>query len=71
MEVVMHVIIGIDPHKATHTAVAIGDREDEISGLKVRATRDQVAKLLTWSAPFPSRLWAVEGAEGLGFLLAQ
>ena len=67
----MHVIIGIDPHKATHTAVAIGDREDEISGLKVRATRDQVAKLLTWSAPFPSRLWAVEGAEGLGFLLAQ
>lgn len=67
----MHVIIGIDPHKATHTAVAIGDSEDEISRLKVRATRDQVAKLLTWAAPFPSRLWAVEGAEGLGFLLAQ
>ena len=67
----MHVIIGIDPHKATHTAVAIGDSEDEISRLKVRATRDQVAKLLTWAEPFPSRLWAVEGAEGLGFLLAQ
>ena len=67
----MQVIIGIDPHKATHTAVAVNGSEDEISRLKVRATRDQVAKLLTWAAPFPSRLWAVEGAEGLGFLLAQ
>ena len=67
----MQVIIGIDPHKATHTAVAVNGREDEISRLKIRATRDQVAKLMTWAAPFPSRLWAVEGAEGLGFLLAQ
>ena len=67
----MQVIIGIDPHKATHTAVAVNGSEDEISRLKVRATRDQVAKLLTWAAPFPSRLWAIEGAEGLGFLLAQ
>jgi len=67
----MQVIIGIDPHKATHTAVAVNGSEDEISRLKIRATRDQVAKLMTWAAPFPSRLWAVEGAEGLGFLLAQ
>ena len=67
----MQVIIGIDPHKATHTAVAVDGSEDEISRLKIRATRDQVAKLLTWAAPFPSRLWAIEGAEGLGFLLAQ
>jgi len=67
----MQVIIGIDPHKATHTAVAVNGSEDEISRLKIRATRDQVAKLLTWAAPFPSRLWAIEGAEGLGFLLAQ
>ena len=27
----MHVIIGIDPHKASHTAVAISDREDQLS----------------------------------------
>ena len=27
--------------------------------------------LSTWAAPFPSRTWAIEGAEGLGFLLAQ
>ena len=65
----MQVIIGIDPHKATHTAVAVNGSEDELSRLKVRATRDQVVKLLTWAAPFPSRLWAVEGAEGLGYEL--
>ena len=23
---------------------------------------------MTWAAPFPSRTWAIEGAEGLGFL---
>lgn len=67
----MQVIIGIDPHKATHTAVAVDDSEDELSRTKVRATRMQVDKLLDWAAPFPSRTWAIEGAEGLGFLLAQ
>ena len=67
----MQVIIGIDPHKASHTAVAIGDSEGEIARLKIRADRTQVDKLLTWATPFPSRTWAIEGAEGLGFLLAQ
>jgi transposase len=27
--------------------------------------------LLEWAEPFPTRTWAVEGAEGLGFLLSQ
>ena len=67
----MQVIIGIDPHKATHTAVAVDGSEDELARLKVRATRAQVDTLLDWAEPFPSRTWAIEGAEGLGFLLAQ
>ena len=67
----MQVIIGIDPHKASHTAVAVSGDEDELARLKVRTSRGQVDKLLAWAAPFPSRLWAIEGAEGLGFLLAQ
>ena len=71
MEEVMQVIIGIDPHKATHTAVAVSGDEDELARLKLRASRGQVDKLLTWAAPFPLRTWAIEGAEGLGFLLAQ
>ena len=32
----MNVVIGIDPHKASHTAVAIDEAEDELSSVKVR-----------------------------------
>ena len=67
----MDVIIGIDPHKASHTAVAVGDGGVELARLQVRSGRDQVGRLLAWAEPFASRRWAVEGAEGLGFLLAQ
>ena len=42
----MNVMIGIDPHKASHTAVAIGRDEDQISSVKVRATIRQVDQLL-------------------------
>ena len=31
----MHLIIGIDPHKASHTAVAISDREDQLGLFKI------------------------------------
>jgi len=67
----MQVIIGVDPHKASHTAVAIGDNEGELGAVKVRATRRQVAQLLSWAAPFEKRTWAIESAGGLGYLLSQ
>jgi transposase len=67
----MKVMIGIDPHKASHTAVAISEGEDKLSMLKVRATRRQVALLLSWAESFETRTWAIESAGGLGYLLAQ
>jgi transposase len=67
----MEVIIGIDPHKASHTAVAIGRDEDQISAVKVRATSRQVEQLLTWAEPFEKRTWAIESVGGMGYLLAQ
>jgi transposase len=67
----MNVVIGIDPHKASHTAVAIDDAEDEISSVKVRATRRQVEQLVRWAEPFEKRRWAIESAGGTGYLLAQ
>jgi transposase len=67
----MNVMIGIDPHKASHTAVAIDRDEDEVSSVKVRATIHQVDQLLGWAEPFEKRTWAVEGVGGLGYLLAQ
>jgi transposase len=68
----MQVVIGIDPHKASHTAVAVDSRgEEPLSSVKVRATRKQVDQLLDWAEPFEKRTWAIESAGGLGYLLAQ
>lgn len=67
----VHVMIGVDPHKGSHTAVAVDDSESEIARVKVRASRRQVTQLLEWAAPFKKRTWAVESARGLGYLLAQ
>ena len=67
----MNVVIGVDPHKASHTAVAINEAEDQISSVKVRATRRQVEQLVRWAEPFEKRRWAIESAGGMGYLLAQ
>src|SRR5271170_4350354 len=65
------VMIGVDPHKATHTAVVIGPAEEPLGHLRVRASAGQAEKLVAWAAEWPERTWAVEGAAGLGRLLAQ
>jgi transposase len=65
------VMIGVDPHKATHTAVVIGPAEEPLGELRVRASAGQAEKLVAWAADWPERTWAVEGAAGLGRLLAQ
>jgi transposase len=65
------VIIGVDPHKATHTAVAIDAKEQELDRVRVRATRRQLEQLRKWAEPYGDRLWAIESAGGLGYLLAQ
>ncbi len=67
----MTIIIGIDPHKATHTAVAIDETEQALAELQLAADRCQTMRLLAWAAPFEDRAWAVESADGLGKLLAQ
>jgi len=67
----MDVLIGIDPHKGSHTAVAIDRNENQLGSLRVRATKAQCTQLLEWAAPFPERRWAIESAAGLGYLLAQ
>ena len=64
-------VIDIDPHKASHTAVAIDEAADELSSVKVRATRRQVDKLLGWPERFEKRTWAIKPAGGVGYLLAQ
>ena len=65
------VMIGVDPHKASHTAVAISAAEEPLGELRVRACVVQAERLLAWAAAWPQRTWAVEGARGTGHLLAQ
>jgi transposase len=67
----MAVMIGVDPHKRSHTAVAIDRDEVELAAIEVRASGRQVAELCAWAAGFEERTWAVEGAGGVGYLLAQ
>ncbi len=70
-ETVVNVMIGVDPHKGSHTAVAIDRDEIELAKSKVRASGRQVGELLAWATPFEQRTWAIESAGGLGFLLSE
>ena len=67
------VLIGIDPHKRTHTAVAVDEREMVIGERLVHARPGQVAELVAWADVLGDgeRIWAVESAGGLGYLLSQ
>jgi hypothetical protein len=64
-------MIGVDPHKSSHTAVAIGPAEEPLGEVRVAACPAQAGQLVRWAAAWPERIWAVEGAAGLGHLLAQ
>ena len=64
-------MIGIDPHKATHTAVAIDDDENVIDEFTLEASKDQVERLTGWADGLGKREWAVESANGLGYLIAR
>ena len=46
------VMIGVDPHKASHTAVAIDAAEEQLGQLRVRACADQ--RFATDCDPIPS-----------------
>jgi hypothetical protein len=59
------------PRKGSHTAVAIGAAEEPLGQVRVRASAAQAERLLAWAASWPQRIWAVEGAAGLGHLLAR
>lgn len=67
----MTVMIGIDPHKATHTAVAVDNNEVVLDEFTLRASSRQARLLCDWASEFEKRQWAIESANGLGYLLAR
>jgi transposase len=66
------VMIGIDPHKSSHTASALDTgTHATLTTMRVGATLAEYRRLLAWGKQFPERPWAVENARGLGRHLAQ
>jgi transposase len=66
-----HIIIGVDPHKLSAT-IEIVDGQEKLLG-SGRFTTDQAgyAAMRTYAKSWPDRVWAVEGANGVGRPLAQ
>jgi transposase len=62
------VLIGVDPHKRSHTAAMLDRRQRELGQITVRAGRRQVEQLLEWVDGVMPRRWAVESAGGMGYL---
>ena len=55
------VMIGVDPHKGSHTAVAIDVAEEPLGRLRVRASAGQAQRLVAWAAAWPGRWRARAG----------
>ena len=66
------IVIGIDPHKSSHTATAVDPATNtDLGSIRIDATRTGYKTLIDWAKTWPTRKWAVENAEGLGHHLAQ
>lgn len=66
------IIIGVDPHKSSHTAAARdADTHQALDTLRIEASHPEYRRMLSWATRFAQRRWAVENASGLGRHLAQ
>lgn len=72
------VIIGLDPHPATHTACAIdAGSAKPLAQISVENSEEGIARLTRWAEAFQERHWAIEGASNpfcaplVGALLAE
>ncbi len=64
------VMIGIDPHKASWTAAAVNSRLQPVATIRIPVSRDGYRALREFAAQWPDATWAIEGASGLGALIA-
>ncbi len=63
------VVIAIDPHKASWTAVAVDNRLQPLAAIRVEVNRDGYRQLRRFAGRWSRAVWAVEGAAGLGAAL--
>ena len=65
------VVIGVDPHKASNTLVVIDERERVLGQQRFANDRAGYRSMKTFARAHRDRVWAVEGARGVGAGLAQ
>jgi hypothetical protein len=67
VRVLMKVLIGVDPHKATLAVAAVKEAKGQLLERAVfPQERVGLRALERWARRFPERRWAMENARGLG-----
>jgi transposase len=60
------VILGVDPHKQTHTVVAVDENGKQLGQLTVKARREGHLRMLRWACRFDGdRVWGIEDCRGV------
>ncbi|GAA3801071.1 transposase [Streptomyces chiangmaiensis] len=60
-------LIGIDPHKSTHTSTAVDPEANrDHASIRIDVTLQEYERMLDWARQWPQRRSAVENARGLG-----
>ncbi len=65
------VVIGVDPHKASNTLVVIDATEQVLAQQRFANDRAGYRQMKAFVRDYRDRVWAVEGARGVGAGLAQ
>lgn len=65
------VMIGVDPHKRSNTAVLLDRHEKVLARRRFDNNSAGYRSLKSFVAGYKQRTWAVEGARGVGLSLAQ
>jgi transposase len=68
---VARVVIGVDPHKASNTLVVIDAQERIVAQQRFANDRVGYRSMKSFARAHRDRVWAVEGARGVGAGLAQ
>jgi transposase len=71
MQRMERVIIGVDPHKLSATIEVVDGRERMLGSGRFTTDRAGFTAMRRYARSWPSRVWAVEGANGVGRPLAQ
>ena len=65
------VIIGVDPHKLSATIEVVDHHEGKLGEGRFATDQAGYSAMRTYAKAWPARVWAVEGANGVGRSLAQ